>query len=134
MEYEKPDRQVFLVVEPVALIAEDLAESIVECHPDALVLRAASAVAALAVLAGSRRVTAAFVHLDPHGFADTALGATLADRGARMIFMGSRADAAPEGTLLRLRSPFDTDSVQMMLESLRELFVNGQAPGAMPGA
>ena len=124
--------RVFLVVEPVALIAEDLAQCIGDHHPEAVVLRAAKVGDALRALAGHSHVTAAIVHCDPHGFCGTALGLALAARRAKVVFMGSRADMAAEGTLLRLRSPFDSDTVQMMLECLSESSDQGQTPGMTP--
>ena len=126
--------RVFLVVEPMAVIAEDLAQCIGDHHAEALVLRAPKAADALRALAGHPRVTAAIVHCDPHGFSGTALGQALAERRAQVIYMGSRADMAAEGTLLRLRSPFDSDTVQMMLESLSELAGQRQTSGRAPEA
>jgi hypothetical protein len=128
------DHRVFLVVEPMAPIAEDLADCITECHPEAQVLRAADAAAAIPILAGLTRVSVAFVHLDPQGFPGSCLGMALADRGATVIFMGSRADMAPEGTLLRLQGPFDCDSVQMLLDSISRRSEQSQAPGMTPEA
>lgn len=128
------EQRVFLVVEPMAVIAEDLAECIEECHPDALVLRAGDAAAAVAAVTAWPRVTAAFVHLDPQGFSGSALGLALTERAAQIIYMGSRADMAPEGSLLRLRSPFDSETVQMALESICEPCGSHQAPGAVPRA
>lgn len=127
-----PELRLFVVVEPVGLVAEDLAQCIGDFHADALVLRAANVAMAIRALAGHSRVTAAFVHCDPRGFCATALGTALTVRGAQIIFMGGRADMAAEGTLLRLRRPFDSDTVQMMLESLSASSDKGQTPGMMP--
>lgn len=123
---------VFLVVEAVAVVAEDLAQCIGDFHAEAVVFRAAKGAEAVRALAGHSHVTAAFVHCDPQGFSGTCLGQALAERGAQVIFMGSRADMAAEGTLLRLRSPFDSDTVQMLLESLSESSAKCQTPGMMP--
>lgn len=128
------DQQVFLVVEPVAIIAEDLSECILECHPGAVVLRADHAGAALAQLAAHPRVTAAFVHLDNREFCGSAVGQALLTRGAKVIFMGSRADQAPDGSILRLRWPFDTDTVMMLLQSISECAQMCQATGEQPVA
>ena len=126
------DARLFVVVEPVRLIAEDLSQCIGEVHPDAVVVQTGSVAEAVRALPGRSPVTAAFVHCDPNGFCGTALGLALAERGAQIIFMGSRADLAREGTLLRLRSPFDSDTVQMMLESLFESSEKAQTPCMMP--
>lgn len=126
------NQQVFLVVEPMAIIAEDLSECILECHPDAVVLRAAHAGAALAQLAAHPRVTAAFVHLDHREFCGSAVGQALLTRGAKVIFMGSRADQAPDGSILRLRGPFDTDTVTMLLQAISECARMCQAAGEQP--
>lgn len=128
------DFRVYLVVEAVAVVAEDLAECIVDFNAAARVLKAGAAEDALHLLTGVPHVSVAFVHSDPQGFGCSALGRALAEQGAQVIFMGCRADMAPEGTLLRLRSPFDSDTVQMVLESLSETCEQGQAPGLMRGA
>ena len=127
-------QRLYLVVEPVAPVAEDLAQCIGEFDAGARVLRTASAEEALQALADHDVVVAAFVHDDPQGFAASALGLRLEDRGALVVFMGRSADQAPAALFQLLPSPFDAETIRTLLDNLLSWPEQLQAPSATRGA
>ncbi|MBK8441515.1 MAG: hypothetical protein IPL38_19140 [Rhodobacter sp.] len=84
-------RPVYLVMEPQALVAEDLAGAIAEVDPQAIVLRAGSADEAVRALAPHGAIAVAILHCGPDGIAATPLGQALAARGAALVFTGDAA-------------------------------------------
>jgi hypothetical protein len=110
-------QEVGLVVEPVALVAEDLALILAEVRPGLRVLKAPDADAALPIVEAERGLRVAIVHGPPEQFGDTPLGRALAQRGARVAFMGTRAEAAA-GNWPVLFTPFAGPDVGHLLHSM----------------
>jgi hypothetical protein len=119
---------VCLVVEPVAVIAEDLAASVVEGWPGCRVIVAPDAATALSAVASLPVIQAAFVHAAPDGFSGRPLGRALAERRATVIFMGLRAESSP-GPHMVLQSPFAPADV---LQALVQLETQRGTKGAVP--
>jgi len=121
--------EVFLIVEPLGLVAEDLAQCIAEHRAGARVVVAPDADAALRTHDDAPRISAAIVHVDPEGFSQTPLGAWLNSVGARVAFLGDAAerwmagDAGPPcggGTgIVVLDRPFSPASVGALLDRLQ---------------
>jgi hypothetical protein len=110
--------EIYLVVEPVALVAADLAECVIEQVPGARVLVAHDVEAALAQLDDATPVAVALVHADPSDFPATPLGGALAAAGARVVFIGNAAEhmaraAVPPPPVLDF--PFSSGSVGAVL-------------------
>jgi hypothetical protein len=110
---------VFLVMEPLALLAEDIAGALGASVPDATVLWATGPGNALALLVGVGAVDVAILNCAPDPFAETALAAALTLRGASLVFMGDAAEARP-GNARRLENPFSDQSVASMLTSVAQ--------------
>ncbi len=106
---------VYLVVEPIAIIASDLAMNVQEYYPSATVLTALAHDAAWAMLQGHDDVQLAFVNADPSGFAMTPLARALADRKARVIFTGDAAERNDSGILV-LHRPFSSETTAALLQ------------------
>ncbi|MES2145188.1 MAG: hypothetical protein V4516_12725 [Pseudomonadota bacterium] len=106
---------VYLVVEPVSIIAMDLGASIREFDPSAQIIVAQSADTAVRALAGQDAVGVAFLHMDPCGLATGPLAAGLAARGAVCVFMGEAAERAAQTGILLLERPFSTATVADLL-------------------
>ncbi len=112
-------RPVYLVMEPQALVAEDLAGAITEVDPQAIVLRAGSADEAVRALAPHGTIAVAILHCGPDGIAATPLGQALAARGAALVFTGDAAEAAAsEGVGILLR-PFSDEAVAVLLAGMQ---------------
>lgn len=112
-------RPVYLVMEPQALVAEDLAGAIAEVDPQAIVLRAGSADEAVRALAPHGAIAVAILHCGPDGIAATPLGQALAARGAALVFTGDAAEAAAsEGVRILLR-PFSDEAVAVLLAGMQ---------------
>jgi electron transfer flavoprotein alpha/beta subunit len=123
------DGRLYLVVEPMALIAEDLASCIHEKDSAAHVVCVASlAGAGEEVARRQRRFHAAFLQADPQDFAATPLAAQLSAHGAHLVFIGDAAEASGQGWQV-LERPFSAETVGEVLACLME-----KAPGAAPGA
>lgn len=106
---------VYLVVEPIHIIAEDLAMSVQDYDPSATVLIAPSPEAACAVLAGEGFVRLAFVNLDARRFHKTDLARALVARGTKVVFAGGFSE--PEGSeLLVLDRPFSAETTAALLQ------------------
>lgn len=98
---------VYLVVEPIEIIASDLAMNVQEYDPSAMVLLALSFEAAFTMLKGHDSVRLAFVHADPSDFAKTSLARALDGRGAQLVFTGDAAERKSDGIIV-LQRPFST--------------------------
>ncbi len=108
----------YLIVEPIELIATDLALSVQDYDAAAIVLTAVTQKQALAVLADKALVEFAFIHADPTGFATTDLGKALAARGTVCVFMGHAADIARKA-LIVLERPFSPETIAELLTQLK---------------
>ena len=104
-----------LIVEPIALIAEDLAASIRAWDPDAEILTAAAPEAGVDLLSTGAKVDMAFLHLRPEGFADTALAGLLAASNAVWVFMGHSVNRDRDARVLSLDFTFSDTSVADVL-------------------
>lgn len=106
---------VYLVVEPIELIATDLAMNVQDYDPSALVLVALSIDAACTLLTQHSLVRLAFVHSDPNGFSKTNLACLLNNRGAHVVFTGDAAERNDNGIFV-LHRPFSAETTAKMLE------------------
>lgn len=123
----------YLVVEPIPLVAEDLAQCIAEADPDARVIVARDAGDAVARVRGEGTILLAIVHESPRGFAGSDLGIALAGCGAMVVFMGDAAEshAALRATpaTITLYRPFSGENVTDLLARITE-----KAPDEPSGA
>ncbi|MDO9527421.1 MAG: hypothetical protein Q7J57_18090 [Gemmobacter sp.] len=108
----------YLVVEPMTLVAEDLAGALAEVDLGARVLIAANAAVASTILQEVGTLYAAIVCADPTDFGLTPFGQLLAERAQHIVFMGEEAEAAPGNDLL-LGQPFSTETVADLIGALR---------------
>jgi hypothetical protein len=109
---------VYLVVEPIELIASDLAMNVQEYDPSAEVLIALTPEAGCEVLKSQPSVQLAFVHVDPSGFSNTDLGRALAERGARLVFTGDAAERKDKGIVV-LHRPFSAQTTATLLQGIQ---------------
>jgi len=125
---------VFLVVERLALVAEDLAACITDALGTVEVIVAASLDEAAGRLAGGLAgpVTLALLHAGPEDFRDSALSRALRGTGAIVAFTGDQAEqaAASDPGIMVLEQPFSSESVRAFLDRLGYRSGNG-AGGAM---
>lgn len=84
----------FLVVVPLTLIAEDLAQVLRDAQPGARVLMATTASEAMNMLRDGVPISAAFIELRIEEAASSGLIARLRELGARIVLM---RDDMPEG-------------------------------------
>jgi hypothetical protein len=106
---------VYLVVEPIEIIASDLAMNIEDYDPTATVLVALTHEAACRALKGHARVRVAFVHADPSAFVMTDLARSLDCRGAELVFTGDAAERNGGGVLV-LHRPFSAQTTAALLQ------------------
>lgn len=114
---------IYLVVEPIEIIAADLAMNVQDFDPRATVLTALSQEAACALLEAYTSVRLAFIHADPKTFAKTSLARALDVRGAQVAFYGDAAERSGEGILV-LQWPFTTQTTAALL---RRTQISGSA-------
>lgn len=113
----------YLIVEPVSIIADDLALSVKDFDQGAIVVVAGTQQEALAAITDCGAVRFAFVHADPKGFDETVLGQALTERRAVCVFMGDAADLAKKA-LIVLDRPFSPQTIAALLARLTaETFV-----------
>ena len=105
---------VYLVVEPMEIIASDLAMSVQDYDSSATVLIALTLQAAVAKLDGHTAVRLAFVHADPRHFATTPLARALEGCGAQVVFTGDAAERQNDGVSV-LQRPFCAQSTAAVL-------------------
>lgn len=108
------DRIIYLVVEPIEIIASDLATNVRDYDPLATVLTALTHDAACAMLDAYKSVRLAFVHADPNSFAKTSLAQALDGRGAKVVFTGDAAERKDHGILV-LQRPFSAETTAALL-------------------
>jgi hypothetical protein len=106
---------VYLVVEPIEIIALDLAMNVQDYDSTATVLVASSLDVGCDVLEGHASVSVAFVHTDPQEFDRTRLGRALYSRGAQLVFTGDRAERNGAGVLV-LHRPFSSQTTAELLK------------------
>ena len=105
----------YLVVEPIAIIAEDLAMNVQDYDPCATVLVARSVTAACEIVQRHPAVRLAFVKTDPESFPSTCLARALGARGTKLVFTGDAAERNARGNLV-LQRPFCGQSTAAVLD------------------
>lgn len=105
---------IYLVVEPIEIIANDLAFNVSDYDGSATVLTALTCYTAVEILHDYPAVKLAFVHIDPTKFAKTALARMLEDRGAKVVFIGDAAERAGSALLVLYR-PFSSQTIAEVL-------------------
>lgn len=124
-------RQTFLVIEPFAVIAEDLAMSIADFDPTAEVRIARSMDTALAMVEPLSVVTLAVVHEDPALFMQSNLNVVLTARGAKVVLIGDTAEEATgHAGFAVMHRPYAPESVVALLAAV--LGQGNQLSGATP--
>ena len=106
---------VYLVVEPIEIIASDLAMSVQDYDPSATVLVALTPDAGFAMLQNHAAIRIALVHADPGDFPNTALAMALSGRGALVIFTGDAAERK-DGGIFVLQRPFSSQTTAAALQ------------------
>lgn len=107
-----------LVLEPVPLVAEDLAMLIEECRPGTRVILTGTVAEAEAALDAEGGYDVAFLNTDPERFAGTSLALRLQETGAVLVFLGHEVEAA-RAAQRYLERPFSGAGVMRMLEIFR---------------
>lgn len=107
----------FLVVVPVALIAEDLAQALREAAPGARVLQAATAAEALALLHHAQRLDAAFIELPGAAVSGSGLLARVRALNGHVVLL--RDDKLPDAAPWHLLDmPFSDEAVADLLRRI----------------
>jgi hypothetical protein len=107
---------VYFIVEPEQIVAQDLAHAIRTCDPLAevnLIRQVDELVAALVHV----RPKAVILHADPGRFRASSAGQVLVETGILLGFLGTMAEAQPEGEAV-LASPFSEATVATFLRRL----------------
>ena len=107
---------VYFVVEPEQIVAQDLAHAIQAFAPLAEV-RLFRMLDEAALALTQDRPLAAILHADPARFAASAAGQVLAEAGVPLAFLGTEAEARPVGAEV-LASPFSEATVAALLQRL----------------
>lgn len=105
----------YLIVLRHVVVAQDIALTLADHDPGALVILAGTTAEALLLLDGVQRLRVAFVAEAPRTFAGSALGAAIAARGGRPVLIGEAAEADAMGFAV-LDRPFTTAGVLAQLE------------------
>lgn len=113
-----------LVLEPVPLVAEDLAMLIEDCKPGTKVILTGTLAEAEAVLDAEGGCDVAFLNTDPERFTRTALALMLQGSNAVVVFLGHEVEAARMAQRY-LERPFSGVGVMRMLD----LFRSGRGRG-----
>lgn len=107
----------YLIVVGDYIVALDLAQTVADFCPTALVIQKSTAVAALAAVAAVDRVKVAFVGEPPDTFARSELARLISNKGGRVVFVGGEAEDLGPGTGHAVLSrPFSTPAVLAHLE------------------
>lgn len=107
----------FIIVEPALIVAEDLSHALRLACAGSSVRIVAECGEVYDLLDDANTETAAFLHLPPAAFDDTALDKLLVARKVPCIFLGPLAEVEPRGRTI-LHSPFSDDSVANLLRHL----------------
>lgn len=110
---------VYVVLEPIDIVATDLVLCLYDHNPSAAFLVAKDAKAALSYVEHSPTVSIAFIHDDPKGFATTPLGIALTEKRALCIFMGDRAERSALDVWL-LERPFSAETIAAIMQRAAE--------------
>ena len=122
-------KQVFLVLEPQALVQIDLTQAILEVRPDARVLAAASVDAAQPLLDGVERLAGAIVGVGVAPLKESGLARRIEALGAWIICLNGRhTDYILAEGWHPLARPFSSDDAQRLIRSL--LATESCAPAA----
>ena len=114
--------RVYLLVMRHLIVAQDLAEIIRESEPEAEVLLAATASAALETLSDVRTISVAFITTGPDEFAASALKAAIAAREGRVVLMGDAAERYGENdSFAILAQPFLPAKVTSLLMRMKTM-------------
>lgn len=114
--------KVYLVMEPMRLVGEDLAQIIRELDPAARVHIVADMDEALVWVATQTSINRALLHCAPVVGMTSELGHALALRGAMNLYIGDRAERST-GHDLVLHRPFDNIAVATALSVLDDMDV-----------
>lgn len=110
----------YLVVEPISVIALDLAASIREFDSSAHVIVAGTPEDAGSAIANYDAVDVAFLHAHPSKIALAPLARKLSASGARCVFMGDAAEEARVANFALLERPFSTETLSNLLARLMQ--------------
>jgi hypothetical protein len=122
-----------LILEPEAIVAEDLSILVRECRPDARCLIARNEAEAQAMLQQAGTLDVAFLNLRPSQIAEGTLAAALTATGARIIILG-RPIGAQDRQLQHLDRPYTEAQVALSLAAAQDAplrdcqGVDGMAP------
>lgn len=108
----------YLILEPVGIVADDLASCISDYDPSATVLLAPTVDIALLAMARPDKPGVAFLHADPEKIEASALGSALRAANTTCIYLGDAADRASQSGLLVLQMPFSPQITEALLQSL----------------
>ena len=105
-----------LVMMQDTVVAQDLALTIYDCHPDARVIVVPTPDDAVAALEPVSRVLLAFVSARPKSFAGSTLAEAILARGGKVVMLGMEAEeTGPTENWCVLPQPFTTDIVMRQL-------------------
>jgi hypothetical protein len=109
-------RDIYLIVVENYVVSTDLAQTVAEYDPGALVIVKTSMQAAEMALQFVEKVCLAFVEAGPARFAASALAVQVEAKGGRVVLLGDEAEASAaaagsEGEWSILPRPFSTDQV-----------------------
>lgn len=122
------NRNLYLVVEPMRPIAEDLAFTLQDHDPGASVLIAATPEEAMQIIAAGAAVRLAIVHVPVWPYAGSPLERSLTEGGAVSVLIGEKAeDRAAETGFPVLERPYLPEAVATLLARF------AGSPGLMPG-
>jgi hypothetical protein len=107
---------VYFVVEPEQIVAQDLAHAI-HAFDSLAEVRLFRMLDEAALALTQDRPLAAILHADPARFVTSAAGRVLAEAGVPLAFLGTEAEARPMGADV-LASPFSEASVAALLQRL----------------
>ena len=107
---------VYFVVEPEQIVAQDLAHAI-HTFDSLAEVRLFRMLDEAALALTQDRPLAAILHADPARFVTSAAGRVLAEAGVPLAFLGTEAEARPMGADV-LASPFSEASVAALLQRL----------------
>ncbi len=117
-----------LILEPVPVVAEDLALLIEETRAGTEVVVTGTLVEAEAVLAAGGGCDVAFLNTDPERFAETSIAKKLEASGVVVVFVGHEVEAARVAQRY-LERPFSGPGVRGMLDLLRPGRTRGDPAG-----
>lgn len=113
-----PQPLTYIVRVSETLVAQDLAQTIVDFDPGATVVFATTLQEAVAALDGAAALAVAFISGNPDDVLGCGLSRAITDRGGRVVLLGLEAEArGPSAAFDVLLQPFDTDAVVAKLRA-----------------